>query len=150
MSLLDRIQKGPKESSSTQEPKKWSRPLQAKEQKPTLLRTRTISEATSSNPVYEEMTLKIIDDIYEQLDIDKSDRETVESSIGVLLDSELDTRHLNVTSDERRDLLEGLINEILGLGPLTGLLRNDEISDILVTVLIRFMLRRKIKSSKRM
>ncbi|MEJ1297177.1 MAG: CpaF family protein [Candidatus Sedimenticola sp. (ex Thyasira tokunagai)] len=64
--------------------------------------------------------------------INEIDQTTVRSEIAKLVREIIDQEAIPLNAEEREGLIEGIQDEVLGLGPLEPLLADSEISDILV------------------
>ncbi|MES9881819.1 MAG: CpaF family protein [Sedimenticola sp.] len=64
--------------------------------------------------------------------INEIDQTTVRSEIAKLVREIIDQDAIPLNAEEREDLIEGIQDEVLGLGPLEPLLGDPDISDILV------------------
>lgn len=65
-------------------------------------------------------------------DLDSVDRNQAESSIRSVVQQLLDEENVALNFDERASIAEQILDEIFGLGPLEPLMKDPEISDILV------------------
>jgi pilus assembly protein CpaF len=65
-------------------------------------------------------------------EIDVTDRDGVRKRIAELVDEHLRVRALPITRTERERLIDSLFDDVVGLGPLEGLLRDTEISEIMI------------------
>ncbi|NNM97073.1 MAG: CpaF family protein [Candidatus Dormibacteraeota bacterium] len=68
----------------------------------------------------------------EYSDVSKAPRERLVAKIGELTNSVLGELSISITRNDRQRLVEQLINDVLGLGPLEGLLKNPEITEIMI------------------
>jgi pilus assembly protein CpaF len=64
--------------------------------------------------------------------LDKLSRAQIETEVGDLVSEMLGRQHHALNSVERRTLVSEVLDELLGLGPLEPLLKDDTITDILV------------------
>jgi pilus assembly protein CpaF len=78
-----------------------------------------------------ELHRKVIDMINLSV-LDELSREQIEAEIGAILNEELALRKQVLNTAERKKLASDVVDELLGLGPLEPLLKDDSISDILV------------------
>jgi pilus assembly protein CpaF len=95
----------------------------------------TLSETTS--PAYQALKGRIHQDLLNRLNLDRLTRTTraeaepeVRAVIRDMLDRE--SQRMPLSFAERESLIGDVINELFGLGPLEALLKDPEISDILV------------------
>ena len=64
--------------------------------------------------------------------IEKMSREQVEAEVGEIVQEQLALQKHALNTDERRQLVADVLDELLGLGPLEVLLKDPSITDILV------------------
>jgi pilus assembly protein CpaF len=64
--------------------------------------------------------------------LDLTDTGDVRATIAGIIDRVIDRHAFSVTRDERRMLVEGVLHEVTGLGPLEPLLLDDTITEIMV------------------
>ncbi|RST32061.1 CpaF family protein [Sphingomonas ginkgonis] len=64
--------------------------------------------------------------------LDNMSREQIESEVGDILNEEIDKQRHALNAAERRQLVDDVLDELLGLGPLEPLLKDATITDILV------------------
>ena len=115
-------------------------------------RTATLSEkpgkvpalvqpSAESQPVealddsFEEMKSRIHKKLIDVLDLSKLDsagRDELRSQVGLVVDDLLSLEGAVLRRSERDRLIEQILDEILGLGPLEPLLHDETISDVLV------------------
>jgi len=65
-------------------------------------------------------------------EIDVTDRDGVRKRIAELVDEHLRVRAIPITRTERERLIESLFDDVVGLGPLEGLLKDGEITEIMI------------------
>jgi pilus assembly protein CpaF len=65
-------------------------------------------------------------------EIDVTDRDGVRRRIAELVDEHLRVRAIPITRTERERLIESLFDDVVGLGPLEGLLKDGEITEIMI------------------
>jgi pilus assembly protein CpaF len=65
-------------------------------------------------------------------EIDVTDRDGVRKRIAELVDDHLRSRGQPITRTERERLIESLFDDVVGLGPLEGLLKDQEITEIMI------------------
>ncbi|MHB8393674.1 MAG: CpaF family protein [Candidatus Dormibacteria bacterium] len=68
----------------------------------------------------------------EYSDVSKAPRERLVAKIGELAGVVLEALSISITRNDRQRLVEQLINDVLGLGPLEVLLKNPEITEIMI------------------
>jgi pilus assembly protein CpaF len=64
--------------------------------------------------------------------LDKMSRDQIESEVGHIIHDELRKQNHALNQSERKQLVEDVLDELLGLGPLEPLLKDPTITDILV------------------
>ena len=84
---------------------------------------------------FKEIYIKIRDEIFDAIDVGslaESSRmelsQQLMSSVNLLIES----RDLQVSNQQRQNLVNALVDELKGLGPLQALVNNDDISDIMI------------------
>jgi pilus assembly protein CpaF len=85
--------------------------------------------------VYQDLKHELHQKLIEKLDlktIEKLPREQLHDELRLILSSLLAGTELPLNRTEREQMVEELLDEVLGLGPLEPLLRDQTISDILV------------------
>jgi pilus assembly protein CpaF len=85
---------------------------------------------------YFELKMKIQNKVIQELDIDfneKSDKnETLKEEINYIIDKNIEEESLNITNNQKVKIKEELLNEIIGFGPITSLLQDNSITEIMV------------------
>jgi pilus assembly protein CpaF len=100
-----------------------------------LVSQRRESAESSETAAFRDLKAEIFEHLLQKLDVGKMeslDSNLVTTRFGVAITDYLRERGRLVTDADRLRLIEEVKNEILGLGPLEPLLRDDAISDILV------------------
>ena len=90
---------------------------------------------TSSRSVIEEAREKVQPVLIERIDpvvATRLPRKELARQVGEIVGEIVGEQKLKLNQIEQRDLVTGLLNEMLGLGPLEPLLADDEITDIMV------------------
>ncbi|WP_339387771.1 CpaF family protein [Vibrio caribbeanicus] len=84
---------------------------------------------------FKEIYIEIRDEIFDAIDVGtlaESSRmelsQQLMSSVNLLIES----RDLQVSNQQRQNLVNALVDELKGLGPLQALVNNDDISDIMI------------------
>ncbi|RME21403.1 MAG: CpaF family protein [Deltaproteobacteria bacterium] len=93
------------------------------------------SPATSDNAEFERIKRTLHSELIEALDfeqVSKTPREELSQRLRKTLTEQVEQRSLPLNRIERERLVEEILDDILGLGPLEPLLRDPEISDILI------------------
>ncbi|HUY55258.1 MAG TPA: CpaF family protein [Candidatus Nanopelagicaceae bacterium] len=88
---------------------------------------------SASMPQYAAIKAQVTMALLEEYaDVSKAPRERLVAKIGELANSVLGELSISITRNDRQRLVEQLINDVLGLGPLEGLLKNPEITEIMI------------------
>jgi len=93
------------------------------------------SQATRTSDRYFELKSEIHKKLIGVLDLDRVSsipKERVRSEIGRVVERLLDDERVPMTTAEQNTIVEEVLDEVLGLGPLEPLLKEPSISDILV------------------
>ncbi len=93
------------------------------------------SPATSDNAEFERIKRTLHSELIEALDfeqVSKTPREELTQRLRKTLTEQVEQRSLPLNRIERERMVEEILDDILGLGPLEPLLRDPEISDILI------------------
>jgi pilus assembly protein CpaF len=91
--------------------------------------------ASADSVEFERIKKRLHQELIESLDFDqvsRTPRAELASRLRHTLTDQVETRSLPLNRLERERLVEEILDEILGLGPLEPLLRDAEISDILI------------------
>lgn len=93
------------------------------------------AEIRTTDP-YHDLKIKIQNRVIEELDIDFSDisEDNLElmRNVKQIIEKHIETEDLNLTNSQKQKIKEELIDEIIGYGPITQLLKNPEVSEIMV------------------
>lgn len=85
---------------------------------------------------YYELKMKIQTRVIEELDIDFSEisehNEEVKQRIDFIVTKNIETESLNMTNSQKKKIKEELLDEIIGFGPITGLLMDSSVTEIMV------------------
>ncbi|MFD3157173.1 CpaF family protein [Haloimpatiens sp. FM7330] len=85
---------------------------------------------------YFELKLKIQNRVIEELDIDFNEiseqNEELKQEINFILTKHIEKESLNMTNNQKSKVKEELLDEIIGFGPITGLLTDSKITEIMV------------------
>jgi pilus assembly protein CpaF len=98
-------------------------------------RSEPSTEAATNANLIENMQVRMRERLLKEIDVTKLEQAgygALIEEITKVLDEIIDEDHLLLTGPDRTRLIEATTNEMLGLGPLEPLLKDDEISDILV------------------
>lgn len=91
---------------------------------------------TETKDPYYELKLKIQNKVIDELDIDFNDisdknKELIDE-INYILTKNIEEESLNMTNNQKKKIKEELLNEIIGFGPITDLLNNENVTEIMV------------------
>lgn len=85
---------------------------------------------------YCELKMKIQNGVIEDLDIDFSEiseqNEELKQKIDYIVSKHIETESLNMTNSQKKKIKEELLDEIIGFGPITGLLSDNTVNEIMV------------------
>jgi pilus assembly protein CpaF len=88
---------------------------------------------STPHPHYAAIRAQVTQALLEEYtDVSKAPRERLVAKIGELTGLVVEQLGLAITRNDRQRLVEQLINDVLGLGPLEVLLKNPEISEIMI------------------
>jgi len=88
---------------------------------------------TASVPQYATIKAQVTQALLEEYaDVSKAPRERLVAKIGELTNAVLQELSISITRNDRQRLVEQLINDVLGLGPLELLLKSPEITEIMI------------------
>src|SRR5438309_1998631 len=106
--------------------------------------SQTVAPARDTN---RDVRLKLQTRIINNLDprLDLSDAKAVRSNIEEMFNKFLDEEGVVVTRVERQKMLESILDEILGFGPIEPLLKDDTITEVMVNGPFRCYVERKGK-----
>lgn len=98
-------------------------------------RQRGVGPSTTDSAEFERIKRALHNEILEGLDFDQvgaTPREELAQKLRDTLAMEIEVRQLPLNRQERERLVEEILDEILGLGPLEPLLKDNTIADILI------------------
>lgn len=85
---------------------------------------------------YFELKMKIQNRVIEELDIDFNEisdqNEELKQEINLIIMKHIEQESLNLTNGQKKKIKEELLDEIIGFGPITGLLADGSITEIMV------------------
>lgn len=85
---------------------------------------------------YSELKMKIQNKVIEELDIDFNEisdhNEELKQKIDYIVSKNIETESLNMTNSSKKKIKEELLDEIIGFGPITGLLLDSKVTEIMV------------------
>lgn len=98
----------------------------------TAARARTLRDSYGlKTRLYEKMAISL-DSRFFSGNLDENDKKELARQITGLVDEIITEESVSLTPGERQNLLNEIMDEVLGLGPITGLLKDDEVSEIMV------------------
>lgn len=127
--------------------------LEAQKQSEQLIQTKEKTKPLASAAVdeYKELKEKIQKSVVDTMstELKKSEKEAdmaeLESSVTIIANSVMDAEALPVPRAERIKILEQVLNEVLGFGPIDSLLKDDSISEVMVNSASQIYVERKGK-----
>ena len=120
---------------SEQEPTDGQAVAEATPQKPSARPSPQPKKRTPTSAAFEEMKTRIHKKLLDALDLSKLEaagREELRSQVSLAVDDLLSLEGAVLRRVERDLLIEHILDEILGFGPLEPLLKDDSVCDILV------------------
>lgn len=85
---------------------------------------------------YYELKARIQNRIIEELDIDfneiSENNEEIKKKIDYIVTKHIEKESLNLTNNQKKKIKEELIDESIGFGPITGLLADNKVTEIMV------------------
>ena len=85
---------------------------------------------------YYELKMRIQNRVIEELDIDFNEisehNEELNQKIDYIVSKHIEKESLNMTNNQKKKIKEELLDEIIGFGPITGLLSDNNITEIMV------------------
>lgn len=85
---------------------------------------------------YSELKTKIQNKVIQELDIDFNEiseqNEELKQKINYIIIKHIEEESLNMTNNQKKTIKEELLDEIIGFGPITGLLADSEVTEIMV------------------
>jgi pilus assembly protein CpaF len=85
---------------------------------------------------YFELKIKIQNSVIEELDIDFNDisdkNEELRQEIVFIIMKHIEQESLNLTNNQKKKIKEELLDEIIGFGPITSLLADKDVTEIMV------------------
>ena len=105
---------------------------------PSLLNRTAMSRGPLGKPggsnLYAQLRAKVHQRLVEELagNTDSAPPEQVSHRIGELVSELVAEQNLTVTRQDRQRIIETVINDVLGLGPLEGLLNDPEVTEIMI------------------
>ncbi len=85
---------------------------------------------------YVELKMKIQSQVIQELDIDFNDiseqNEELKQDLKVIILKNIEKESLNITPPQKKRILDELLDEIIGFGPITTLLQDNGVTEIMV------------------
>lgn len=85
---------------------------------------------------YSELKMKIQNKVIEELDIDFNEiseqNDELKQQINAIITKNIEQESLNMTNNEKKKIKEELLDEIIGFGPITELLSDSAVTEIMV------------------
>jgi pilus assembly protein CpaF len=85
---------------------------------------------------YVELKMKIQAQVIQDLDIDFNEiseqNESLKQDLRVIISKNIEKESLNITPPQKKRILEELLDEIIGFGPITSLLQDSSVTEIMV------------------
>jgi len=85
---------------------------------------------------YVELKMKIQAQVIQELDIDFNEiseqNESLKQDLRVIISKNIEKESLNITPPQKKRILEELLDEIIGFGPITSLLQDSSVTEIMV------------------
>jgi pilus assembly protein CpaF len=85
---------------------------------------------------YFELKTKIQNRVIDELDIDfneiSDNNEELKQKIDYIVSKHIENESLNMTNNQKKKIKEELLDEIIGFGPITGLLSDENVTEIMV------------------
>jgi pilus assembly protein CpaF len=127
MKLRDRIGLSRPADAPSATPERPARPLES--------RARTATRWTQADRAYQELKLRIHRDLLERLDMDalgRMDHDRATAELKSVIAQLIDEQTTPLSQRDRETLRDEILHEVRGLGPIEPLMRDPEVSDILV------------------
>lgn len=97
---------------------------------------KIIDKKNKKDDPYKKMKIKVQNNVIESIDIDFTDinknYHKNKNKIKATILKEVEKESLNMTSIQRKKLIDELMDEIVGFGPITALLNDPEITEVMV------------------
>ncbi|MDS0525884.1 CpaF family protein [Clostridium sp. SHJSY1] len=85
---------------------------------------------------YYELKMRIQNKVIEELDIDFNEisehNDDLKQKIDYIVSNNIEKESLNMTNNDKKKIKEELLDEIIGFGPITGLLLDNNVTEIMV------------------
>jgi pilus assembly protein CpaF len=85
---------------------------------------------------YYQLKIDIQNKVIDELDIDFNDisdqNEDLKQKINYIISKHIEAEALNMTNNQKRSIKEELLDEIIGFGPITALLADSDVTEIMV------------------
>ncbi|HEV3123669.1 MAG TPA: CpaF family protein [Candidatus Dormibacteraeota bacterium] len=97
-----------------------------------LLTQGTSTRAAGLIKQYEELRERIQARIPDLVDAETASAQDIAGAVGSILTELAQQRRIVIPSQDRKQLVDSIIDDVLGLGPLEALLKDDRVSDIMI------------------
>ncbi len=112
------------------------------------LRPTAAAETDTYTPAYQQLKQKMHRTLLERVDLERLQKlngEQFRRELSTLVERIIEEQRLAVNQTERRQLVQDMQNEMLGLGPIEPLLEDASVSDILVNTCSKVYVERRGK-----
>ncbi len=97
---------------------------------------RTVKTSERERDPYTDLKMKIQYQVIQELNIDFTEisdsNETFKSDLKAILTTNIEKESLNLTPNQKKRIMEELMDEIVGFGPITVLLQDSNVTEIMV------------------
>ncbi|MGA9774521.1 MAG: CpaF family protein, partial [Candidatus Dormiibacterota bacterium] len=94
---------------------------------------RQAEQRHATHPQYGSIKAQVTQALLEEYsDVSKAPRDSLVAKIGELTSAVLEELSISITRNDRQRLVEQMVNDVLGLGPLELLLKSPDITEIMV------------------
>jgi len=97
---------------------------------------KTIRTAEKEKDPYVELKMKIQAQVIQDLDIDFNEiteqNEELKQDLRIIISKNIEKESLNITPPQKKRILDELLDEIIGFGPITSLLQDNSVTEIMV------------------
>ncbi len=97
---------------------------------------KTIRTTEKEKDPYVELKMKIQAQVIQELDIDFNEiseqNEELKQDLKIIISRNIEKESLNITPPQKKRILDELLDEIIGFGPITSLLQDNSVTEIMV------------------
>lgn len=97
---------------------------------------RTVKPSERERDPYTDLKMKIQYQVIQELNIDFTEisdsNETFKNDLKAILTTNIEKESLNLTPNQKKRIMEELMDEIVGFGPITVLLQDSNVTEIMV------------------